>query len=191
MAYVGKNGSANAVIPTMYGVQLLTTIENRKAPTSFAYPVTLPQGGKIGLAVQGGGAAVYDAKGNLSAVISKPWAKDANGQDVPTWFTTDGKVLTQHIPHNERGMHYPVVADPSIRWYWNGAVVTLSRAEMATVAYGGSQALIPMLAIPGIGWIAIASVLGMSAYAAWAYANHQCAWFWLSWDRPTWGWYGC
>lgn len=190
VAYAGKNGSANAVIPTADGVQLLTTIENRKAPTSFAYPITLPQGGKVGLAVQGGGAAVYDAKGNLSAIVTTPWAKDANGKDVRTWFTTDGKTLTQHVEHRASGVKYPVVADPSVRWYWNGAVVTLNRGDMAAVMYGGSQALIPMLMIPGVGWVAIASVLGMSAYAAWAYHNRQCAWFWLS-VPSNWGWYAC
>src|SRR5688572_5950364 len=33
VAYSGRNGSANAAIPTANGVQLLTTIEGRKAPT--------------------------------------------------------------------------------------------------------------------------------------------------------------
>ena len=190
VVYSGRDGSANVVIPTTDGVQFLTTIESRYAPTSYAYPISLPQGGKVGLAVQGGGAVLYDAKGNLSAIVTAPWAKDADGKDVRTWFTTDGKTLTQHVAHKEQGVKYPVVADPNVRWYWNGAVITLTRGDMATVMYGGAQALIPMLLVPGVGWVAVASVLGMAAYASWAYANRQCAWFWLS-VPSSWGWYAC
>lgn len=117
VAYSGRDGSANAAIPTADGVQLLTTIESRKAPTRYDYPVTLPQGGEIEVAQQnGGGAVVYDAEGKLTAVIPAPWAKDANGKDVRTHFTTDGKTLTQHVAHKAKGVQYPVVADPVVVW---------------------------------------------------------------------------
>lgn len=84
VAYSGRDGSANAVVlADNSGVQFLTTIESKKAPTKYDYPVTLPQGGKIEVAQQnGGGAVVYDAEGKLTALIPAPWAKDANGKDV-------------------------------------------------------------------------------------------------------------
>lgn len=113
VAYSGKNGSANAVVPTDNGgVQFLTTIESRKAPTTFDYPVTLPEGGKIEVSDAGAGAVVYDAQNQPQAAIAAPWAKDANGKAVKSWLTTDGKVLTQHVQHRVSGVAYPVVADP-------------------------------------------------------------------------------
>ncbi len=45
-----------------------------------------------------------------------PWAKDAEGKELKTWFTTDGLTLTQHVEHNVKGVVYPVTADP----WWQG-----------------------------------------------------------------------
>jgi len=112
VAYSGKNGSANAVIPTEDGVQFLTTIKNRKAPTSYAYPITLPSGGKIEVSPDGTVAAAIDVNGELIALVPQVYAKDANGRDVSTRFTTDGRTLTQVVDHKARGVTYPVVADP-------------------------------------------------------------------------------
>jgi hypothetical protein len=193
VVYAGSDATASAVIPTTDGVQFLTTIKNRKAPTTYDYPVTLPQGGKVQV-VSGGGAVVLDATGQPIAMVTAPWAKDANGKNVQTYFTTNGTTLTQHVGHRAAGVAYPVVADPWFSWYWNGVVITLSRAEMATIAYGGTQALAPMLLIPGVGWTMIAGVLGVAWSAGWAYANHQCAWFWIQtvWPFvPSTGYYSC
>lgn len=119
VAYSGKGGSANAVVPTSDGgVQLLTVVNRKKAPTTYAYPVTLPQGGHIEVAPGGTGAGVFNASGEVIAVVMAPWAKDANGKTVPTHFTTDGKTLTQHIAHQAKGVQYPVVADPVILPAW-------------------------------------------------------------------------
>lgn len=110
VAYSGRDGSANAVVPTVGGVQFLTTIENRRAPSHYTYPVNVPDGGSIELV--GRGAIVYDAERNPVALVAAPWAKDANGQGVSTYFTVDGTALTQHVRHKVRGVAYPVVADP-------------------------------------------------------------------------------
>ena len=44
-----------------------------------------------------------------------PWAKDANGQDVPTHYEIDGTIVTQIVEHKGDDVAYPVVADPKIR----------------------------------------------------------------------------
>lgn len=184
VVYRNDDGSAQVVIPTTQNnVQFLTVVEKADAPENYTYPVNTGNG-KVVLAEQGGSAAVFDGAKPV-AFVAKPWAQAADGKEVFTRFNTDGKTLTQYIAHKVKGTSYPVVGDPHVQWYWNGAVVTLSRAEMATVAYGGTQALIPMLLIPGVGWGMIVGVLGMAAYAGWAYANHKCAWFWLSFDGPN------
>lgn len=113
VAYSGRDGSANAVVPADNGgVQFLTTIESKKAPTKYDYPVTLPKGGKIVLLDGGAGAIVYDAQKQPLVAVAAPWAKDANGKDVKTYFTTNGKKLTQHVAHKAKGVAYPVVTDP-------------------------------------------------------------------------------
>lgn len=113
VAYSGRNGSANAVVPADNGgVQFLTTIESKKAPTKYDYPVTLPKGGRVEVLDGSAGAIVYDAQNQPLVAVAAPWAKDANGKDVKSHFTTNGKKLTQHVAHKAKGVAYPVVADP-------------------------------------------------------------------------------
>lgn len=45
-------------------------------------------------------------------VLEQPWAKDANGKDVPTWYTWNAGTLTQHLDLTEVDA-YPVAADPA------------------------------------------------------------------------------
>lgn len=117
VVYSGRGGSANALIPTEYGAaQFLTAIKNRHAPSSYAYSVGV-NGGRIELV--GRGAVVYDREHNPVVLVAAPWARDANDTAVPTYFTTDGTTLTQHIAHNVRGVAYPVVADP---WWIPAAI---------------------------------------------------------------------
>lgn len=116
VGFKGSNGSSNAVIPTDNGVQLLTTIESKKAPNAYPYPISVPKGGKIKLAPNGAGAAVLDKKGEVIAGVDAPWAKDAKGKDVRTYFSVEGNTLIQHVAHKQKGVTYPVVADPIIVW---------------------------------------------------------------------------
>ncbi|MBI2410888.1 MAG: hypothetical protein HYV32_03300 [Candidatus Kerfeldbacteria bacterium] len=120
VAYPAKDGSANAVQADVEGgVRMLTVIDNPEAPTEYAYTVTVPSGGHIEL-TEDGGAVVVDENNEPIAMVATPWAKDAAGNDVETYFTTDGQTLTQHILHNVEGISYPVTADP----FWIPAAVT-------------------------------------------------------------------
>lgn len=155
ITYPSKGGSANAVVPTADGAQMLTVIERRKAASTYSYDM----GGVVKLRSDGG-AFVFDSKGKPVAVVKPAWAKDAKGKLVKTYYQASGNTLTQVVEHKaKRGVTYPVVADPYVKRYWDSVVITLSRAEMATIAYGGSQALIPMLMVPGVGWALIVAVL--------------------------------
>lgn len=115
VAYAGNNGSAEAVQATEDGgVRMLTVIDNPNAPTSYDYKVTVPNGGHIELATDGS-ALILDNTGQVLAGVASPWAKDAKGTPIQTYFTTDGQTLTQHVLHNVKGVVYPVTADP----WWN------------------------------------------------------------------------
>jgi hypothetical protein len=113
-AYPGNQGFANAVQTTEDGsLRMLTVIDSRRASTSYSYKIDVPAGGLI-RRIKGGGAAVLDADRNVVALIATPWARDAHGKAVRTRFTVHGSTLTQHVAHRQRGVVYPVVADPVI-----------------------------------------------------------------------------
>lgn len=107
-----KNGdSATAVQNTDTGVRMLTVINGSDAPTDYTYNLDLPSGGTITLN-DDGSANVLGSDGVPVIYVPSPWAKDANGNAVETYFTTDGQSLTQHVKHNVDGVAYPVTADP-------------------------------------------------------------------------------
>ena len=112
VAYTSESDFSNTVQANNDGsVRMTTIIDNPDAPTEYEYKVELEQGGKI--EVQSDGSAiVYNNKQELISIIAKPWAKDAEGKEVKTWFATDGLTLIQHVDHNVAGIVYPVVADP-------------------------------------------------------------------------------
>ncbi len=113
VAYASESDFSNTVQANNDGsVRMTTIIDNPDAPTEYEYKVDLPAGGKIELQSDGS-AVLYDNSNTAISIIGKPWAKDANGKEVKTWFSTDGLTLIQHVEHNVPGVVYPVVADPT------------------------------------------------------------------------------
>lgn len=112
IAYTSESDFSNTVQANNDGsVRMTTIIDNPNAPTEYEYKVDLPTGGKIELQSDGS-AVLYNNKQEPISIIAKPWAKDATGKEVKTWFATDGLTLIQHVDHNVAGIVYPVVADP-------------------------------------------------------------------------------
>lgn len=112
VVYPSEGDSANAVVPVRGGVQLLSVIENRGAPETYSYPLTLPAGHSLE-AGPDGGAQVVDAQGTVKVTFEPAWAKDAAGVSVPTHYTVEKNTLTQVVEHREAtGVAYPIVADP-------------------------------------------------------------------------------
>jgi len=167
VAYPGTDGSAQAVIPTDGGVQMLTTIADKSAPTRYDYKVEVPEGGKVELLPDNAGAVVLDGDGNPVIVVPAPWAKDANGTAVPTRFETDGTTLTQVVEHTSGSYSYPVVADPFFKSLINAIGGCVG---WASIGQGSATALAKRIGrivvtkfIPFIGWASCA----VGAYAAW------------------------
>lgn len=91
-------------------VQFSNVIKNNTAPSEYAYTFTLEDGehfSKIDKYI-----VVLDSHGDISAVVDEPWAKDALGKDVPTYFEIQGEKLIQHVEHKSGKYTYPIVADP-------------------------------------------------------------------------------
>jgi hypothetical protein len=121
VGYEGGNGSATAVQPTADGgVRMLTIIDNPNAPSEYEYKVTVPGGGHIEL-LPTGGAVVLSSNGEALSTVSAPWAKDAAGNVVETYFSTNGHSLVQHVNHRVPGVVYPVAADPFWQTAWRKA----------------------------------------------------------------------
>jgi hypothetical protein len=79
--------SANSVIVTDFSVQMFTTIANANGPTRYSYEVGFEQGQRLKLTDNG--AVVVNADGSIYLAVASPWAKDANGKDIPTHYEVD------------------------------------------------------------------------------------------------------
>jgi len=109
------NGNDTSTVPVVKedgGVQITTTIASSDAPERFVYGLDIPSGATL-QQFDSGAVFVLDANGALIVGAAPPWAKDAAGMDVPTWYEIDGTQLVQVVVHRtNRSVTYPVVADP-------------------------------------------------------------------------------
>lgn len=84
-----------------------------------------------------GAISVVDPTGDgaLVAVIKPPWAKDATGAPVNTWYEVSGTTLTQVVAPS-KATQYPVVADPTAVSTWYGWQVRFNKDETNRMATG-------------------------------------------------------
>lgn len=95
IVYQGTEESASTVVqPTDEGVRFMTVIKDAKAPSEYAYDVTVPVGGAL-IKNADGSVSVKNAADEEVMVVPKPWAKDANGVLVPTEYVVEGTELRQ------------------------------------------------------------------------------------------------
>lgn len=188
VAYPSSDGSANAVQATNDGgVRMLTVIDNSNASTKYDYKIAVPSGGTIKVTTDGGAVVLDNAK-QVIAVVEKPWAKDANGALVQTYFTTNGQTLTQVIKHDTHGVAYPVTADPRFSWGWSGVTVYFNRSETAFIGRAGGTALGAL----GLGGLAVG--FGVQETASWGANRGYCLAVYKPYWAPflsSWWVYGC
>lgn len=115
-AIPGNDGSSTAVQALEDGTtRFVNVIADKDAPQDFTYAIGVPGGGSVTVNPDGTASAL-DSSGVVLAEVAKPWATDANGTSVPTWFTTDGASLTQHVDFANGNFAFPIKADP---WFWD------------------------------------------------------------------------
>lgn len=186
VVYSATNGSANAAVATGDGVQVLNTITNQGAPTRYDYKVSVPEGGKIEI-LNGGSARIVDANGNDVLYVGAPWAKDANGIDIPTHFEVDGTKLIQFVGHNNENVKYPVVADPRFYYSWGIVTVKFNSAETGYLSRAGGAAIGAYLGGPGAAFF---TALGGDWLADVAAAHGKCLVYrivpWYIWAGGLW-----
>lgn len=131
---VYDNGNGSSTVPLVKEdgvIQIITTIADESAPVAYVYPLDLPEGGELSL-LDDGGALVLDSLGAAVATIDAPWATDADGSAVPTYYAAVGDSLVQIVAHGP-GDAYPIVADPRISFGW-AVYYNYSKSETQTYA---------------------------------------------------------
>jgi hypothetical protein len=153
VTYVGDATTASVNVAVADdAIRVSTIIDSSVQAESFSYDF----GAGVTVEINEDGSAVAVVEDTLTdpttgqatavdrivADINAPWAKDADGNDVPTHYVADGSTLTQVVSHRGAATAYPVVADPTfdqpnILQYR----VRFNRAETATIASGGAGVL--------------------------------------------------
>ncbi|MDP0396731.1 DNA/RNA non-specific endonuclease [Tsukamurella strandjordii] len=92
------------------GYQKLILMKNQNAPKQYRFPLNTPEGGRSEKNSDGS-ISVFDRNGEKVGQFNAPWAYDANGKEVPTWYDIDGDDMVQRIEPGPDNV-YPIIADP-------------------------------------------------------------------------------
>lgn len=106
------------------GVRAAFVLTDPDAPTAF----TIELGGDVSSIVQDeedGTLKALDANGLTIATASAPWAVDAMGVEMETYYEINGTTVTQYVIDTgpRRSYRYPIVADP----VWAVAIAAAAR----------------------------------------------------------------
>lgn len=126
-------------------------------PEQFEYMLDLPEGAR--LQEVGGAILVFTSDDELLGGFTPPWAKDANGQDVPTAYEISGNKLVQIVRHQDaEGVEYPLVADPA---YANGMIKRVNHERWNK---GGWEVQIEVTALARYTWLHNPSLVSQLGY---------------------------
>lgn len=156
--YSSSGDSANAVLAESGRAQILTTISEKNADTSYKYNLDLSEGQSISILVDGS-AQVVNADGSIELAIGSPWAYDANGTPVKTYYSVSGNSLIQVVEHTAENVVYPVVADPIFLAPWVVRCLVgigLNSVQITNIASRGTTAAI----LAAGGYAALRCVMG-------------------------------
>lgn len=121
----GASSEVKAVLLDDASALFAIRIDDATAPRTYDFALDLPSDATAEL-LEGGAMAYLSSKGEYLGGVAEPWAKDAIGQEIPTWFTYADGVLTQHVDIDAvEDVVYPLVADPYLgKWLVESAYVT-------------------------------------------------------------------
>lgn len=131
------------------GLRNCFIIDKNCEEESFQVELDLPQGSYLEFSkdeyndnkMDGSILIMRDADTIIGA-IGIPWTKDADGNEVETYYEISGDKIIQHVKHIGKNVKYPIVADPVIsfescfksgKWITRNGVVSLSLKPNATL----------------------------------------------------------
>lgn len=125
LIYSGINSKTDIIVDGVDGgVRQIINIKDSSAPSFYDFNVELSPGDKLELTSENG-SVVKDKDNKTKVVVAKPWARDANGKELMTWYTIqNSNTLRQNI--DLKNAVFPVVADPAwcgnqinkVQWAW-------------------------------------------------------------------------
>jgi hypothetical protein len=126
-------------------------VKGAEAPEEYRFAVTAAGADAHLELTSSGGITVSDSLGNVVNTIAEPWAVDADGAPVDTWYEIDGAVVVQHVQH--AGASYPVVADPSLECDAAFCTFLLSRSDTHRLAsQSGAVTVVLAFICGGASW---------------------------------------
>lgn len=138
-AFVNPNGSVVVPVEKENGVvQITTVLDGADSPQRYEYSLGMPDGFSPQLQVDGS-ILLTDGSAVIGA-IAAPWALDANGATVPTWYETTPTSVVQVVDLSGGGIAFPVVADPSVSFFWWGYAIKYTRSETRQIAASADDA---------------------------------------------------
>lgn len=132
LQYVGKDEE------TLEGLRTSIIIDNENAPHEYEFSYELDAEDKLvssaeylGEDFDTGEYYVVDRENEIKYIIDAPWAKDANGNSINTYYRREGNKLIQNVEF-DKNTAFPVVADPS---FWKVAKCVASVAWLIASSY--------------------------------------------------------
>ena len=113
-------------------VQLQTVLGGPEADHDLEYHLGVPAEARVELS-ENGTVLVFGADDSLLGGLATPWAVDATGADVKTYFSLEGAKVTQHVITGD-STAYPVTTDP-----WLGIALISSVTRKYDSVNGGSR----------------------------------------------------
>lgn len=105
-----EDGIRLAVQADAEGARIHTVVTSAREMKDFVYEVN----GATPVLLEDGSILLYgDGSEENQAIIAAPWARDAEGTELETWYVVEGNRVIQKVKTTESTV-FPIVADPSI-----------------------------------------------------------------------------
>ena len=102
---------------TSFGLELYDQLRSEDSPEEMRFRIDVPAGAE--LRSDGRGGVEVLREGKRLTLIPKPFAKDAQGTDVPLETDVADGALVVHIAHREADFAYPILLDPIVEDWVN------------------------------------------------------------------------
>ncbi|MCC3650668.1 hypothetical protein LIX60_04035 [Streptomyces sp. S07_1.15] len=152
-----------ALQPTSDGsARALVVLKDDSAPNEQHFDIGMPAGAVLAEDEDGTVDVLVEAPEGAYELgeFTAPWAKDANGNAVPTSYRVEGDTVVQTVETSPSSA-YPIVADP--KWNWGIISGTVYFNKKETVKLSGGAATVS--ALLGI-WLPSPIAKALASYAA-------------------------
>ena len=95
-----------------------------------------------------GGLSRLNNEGRSVGSIRAPWARDANGLDLPTTYEWSDGSLTQHIDLSDPRIAFPVIADPAWDYTVGWLIETKTVSQVRNLLYSCFNCYFPVAGAP-------------------------------------------